>query len=180
MALRYVTRILQGTGVSRIRYVSDTDTRPIRRGYVSAEYQNFINFTKFRYAGLIRISVGDTRISVKGYGPAQLQQSISRHPVALARRTPASRRIPSPAARFLPRAVTPQALLSARRPPATSLRSPATSIRPCSPVTSSAPARAAPPLPLLASDELRPCSAATVSSLPHSRSPLLQFVVVAA
>jgi hypothetical protein len=40
----YVTRILQERGVSRIRYRSDTDTYPIRRRYVSAEYPDFYYF----------------------------------------------------------------------------------------------------------------------------------------
>ena len=37
----YVTRIRQGGAVSRIGYVSDMDTRPIRDGYVSKEYPIF-------------------------------------------------------------------------------------------------------------------------------------------
>ncbi|XP_021309132.1 protein transport protein sec31-like [Sorghum bicolor] len=41
--------------VSRIRYVSDTDTYPIRHRYVSAEYPNFNYFKKNGYAGPIRI-----------------------------------------------------------------------------------------------------------------------------
>jgi len=40
----YVTRILQFERVSRIRYVSDTDTYPIRHGYVSWEYLFFLFF----------------------------------------------------------------------------------------------------------------------------------------
>ena len=40
----YVTRILQFERVSRIRYVSDTDTYPIRHGYVFGEYSFFLLF----------------------------------------------------------------------------------------------------------------------------------------
>jgi hypothetical protein len=39
--VNYVTWIRQGGAVSRIGYVSDTDTRPIRDGYVSEEYPIF-------------------------------------------------------------------------------------------------------------------------------------------
>jgi hypothetical protein len=39
--LIYVTWIRQGGAVSRIGYASDTDTRPIRDGYVSEEYPIF-------------------------------------------------------------------------------------------------------------------------------------------
>jgi hypothetical protein len=37
----YDARILQGGSVSRIRYVSDTDTQRIRHGYVSEPYYEF-------------------------------------------------------------------------------------------------------------------------------------------
>ena len=60
----YVTRIRPGRRVSRIRYVSDTDTCPIRQGYVSSEYPNFNNFREYWIRGLIRIGL-------MGYGPAQ-------------------------------------------------------------------------------------------------------------
>jgi len=43
----YVTRIRPGSHVSRIRYISDTDTCPIRPGYVSSEYPNFYYFREY-------------------------------------------------------------------------------------------------------------------------------------
>ena len=51
MVVIYVTRILARRRVSRIGYVSDTDTCPIRVGYVSEEYPVFIIFAKFGYVG---------------------------------------------------------------------------------------------------------------------------------
>ena len=56
----YVTRIRSGSRVSHIRYVSDTDTCPIRPGYVSLEYPNFFYFRELWIRGLIRISLVDT------------------------------------------------------------------------------------------------------------------------
>jgi hypothetical protein len=155
----YVTWIRQSTGVSRIGYVSDTDTRSIRHGYISAEYRIFINFAKIRYAGLIRINVGDTRISLTGYGPAQLHR-ISRRPMPVAA-SHFSRIAPHPA--IPPPARRDSSPASAAcRPPATGDDPPIAGdkhpslpagdeLRPCSPLR---PASSAPPL-LATSPRLR-------------------------
>jgi len=56
----YVARIRQFSSVSRIRYVSDTDTYRIRDGYVSSEYPNYYYFREYWIRGPIRIGPEDT------------------------------------------------------------------------------------------------------------------------
>jgi len=84
--------------VSRIGYVSNTDTHPIRRRYVSSEYLTFSYFRKYWIRELIRICLADTPSPTR----------LPRRPESHAR---ASCRIP------VPRSVTRR--IAARRPPAT-------------------------------------------------------------
>ena len=141
----YVTRILAGRRVSRIRYVSETDTCPIRHGYVSWKYPKFYYFRNYQIRGLIRIRLGDTaQPNNTGAYPVPdaltwtLPHScLASHPRAAAHPLLAARRPPR------------RASACARRPPATRLRlrSPATSLHPCSPaVSGSAPNDEFPPL----------------------------------
>ena len=87
----YVTWIRHWDLVSRIGYVSDTDTRRIRRRYVSAEYPFFSFFHEYWIRGLIRILITDTA------QPNKSTLSCPRRPSRLASRFPhASRRNPAP------------------------------------------------------------------------------------
>ena len=115
------TRTRQVTCVSRVGYVSDTDTAGIRPGYVSTACP--------RIPAYLGRKLTNGYVSAQfGYGPAQLTTipfSFDLLP------TPPTRRV---------RTQPPPA----RRPPATSLRlcSPGTSLRPCSPAANDAdPAR---------------------------------------
>ena len=56
----YVTRIRHWERVSRIRYVSDTDTCPMLLGYVSSEYPFFSFFREYWIRQSIRIWLADT------------------------------------------------------------------------------------------------------------------------
>ena len=105
-----VARIRQFSSVSRIRYVSDTDTYRIRDGYVSSEYPNYYYFREYWISGPIRIRPEDT---------AQPTKKTPYLPDA------------QPAAR--PNALTSSRRISAWWRASASARGPATSLLPFSP-----------------------------------------------
>ena len=115
------TRIRGGTTVSRIRYVSDTDTPWIHRGYVSNPYRRIGLY----WAWKLKIGyVSEWRDTA---------QPTTHSLICPVPDAPSPRRTPHLCL------VTPARLNPARRP-ATSLRlrSPATSLRPCSPAANDA------------------------------------------
>jgi len=120
MSLPNVTRIRGWGSVSRVGYVSDTDTRPIRICGVS----DFLLISQFLSTPV------DTYLYL-GYGPAQQKQCLPVSPDALApnTRTSCGRAASSEHAQG--------SLVPAHRSPATSLRPPLTRDEPPSPRTAS-------------------------------------------
>ena len=72
-----VTRTRQFGGVSRIRYVSDTDTCSIRLGYVSSRYPNFYYFREYWIRGPIRIERAVGRQAARGAAAQRAQLGVS-------------------------------------------------------------------------------------------------------
>ena len=130
----YVTRILAGRRVSRIRYVSDTYTCSIRHGYVSWKYPNFYYFRNYQTRGH---SLGDTdQPNNKGAYPCPRHPNLdnSRTAVHASRHIPARLRIPC-------------SLPAGHRRRASASALPARSLHPCSlAVSGSAPSDEFPPL----------------------------------
>ena len=116
--------------LSRIRYVSDMDTCPIRPGYISSEYPLFYYFCDNGICHWIRILLPDTARPSRSPG----RQTLSSAPTP-AVRSPAVPHGDELTAAPACRAATP---LTGRRPPATSLRlrSPAAGDEPPPPLAS--------------------------------------------